>query len=268
MERNLIGEMNMMKESGAKPNFTTSRGGTASTAIPSRSTGTGAARSRPTAGRAGGSGFDRYRAEIEGKAALPGMTKRGLHEFLLDRHAGDEPPVPGYNAFTHYLRTRGIAVGAGSPEAHPPLRDRARRAAPVRLEGGRRDARPLGRRVPLQRVLRDARVLEAPPVPQVADQDPGRPAGLHVRRRGEARGRPRRVAHRQHVRDRRGRRGRQAGARPARRALLPRGRLPHRALRAEDAPDQGQGGEREPLPLEAPRLRGGTSTAGRASTRL
>lgn len=65
------------------------------------------------------SGFDRYRTEIDGKAALPGMTKKALHELLLERHAGDEPPVPGYNAFTHYLRTRGILVGAGAPEAHP-----------------------------------------------------------------------------------------------------------------------------------------------------
>ena len=119
MERNLIGEMNMMKESGAKPNFTdiARRYGVDRHTVAKYWNGGGP---QPPDGREGrGSGFDRYRAEIEGKAALPGMTKRGLHEFLLDRHAGDEPPVPGYNAFTHYLRTRGIAVGAGSPEAHP-----------------------------------------------------------------------------------------------------------------------------------------------------
>lgn len=75
---------------------------------------------QPPDGREGrASGFDRYRTEIDGKAALPGMTKKALHELLLERHAGDEPPVPGYNAFTHYLRTRGILVGAGAPEAHP-----------------------------------------------------------------------------------------------------------------------------------------------------
>ena len=119
MERNLIGEMNMMKESGAKPNFTdiARRYGVDRHTVAKYWNGGGP---QPPDGREGrGSGFDRYRAEIEGKAALPGMTRRGLHEFLLDRHAGDEPPVPGYNAFTHYLRTRGIAVGAGSPEAHP-----------------------------------------------------------------------------------------------------------------------------------------------------
>ena len=66
------------------------------------------------------SGFDRYRDEIEEKAALPGVTAKGIHELLLERHAGDEPPVPGYNAFTSYLRGRGIAVGrGGAPDAHP-----------------------------------------------------------------------------------------------------------------------------------------------------
>ena len=59
------------------------------------------------------------------------MTRKALHELLLDRHAGDEPPVPGYNAFTHYLRRNGVAVGRGLPEAHPPLRDGAGAPAAV-----------------------------------------------------------------------------------------------------------------------------------------
>lgn len=119
MERNLIGEMNMMKESGAKPNFTdlARRYGVDRHTVARYWNGGGP---QPPDGREGrASGFDRYRTEIEGKAALPGMTKKALHELLLDRHAGDEPPVPGYNALTHYLRTRGILVGAGAPEAHP-----------------------------------------------------------------------------------------------------------------------------------------------------
>ncbi len=77
MERNLIGEMNMMNGGGPQP-------------------------ADAREGRQ--SGFDRYRAEIEEKAAMPGMTKKALHELLLHRHGGDEPPVPGYNAYTHYLR--------------------------------------------------------------------------------------------------------------------------------------------------------------------
>lgn len=50
---------------------------------------------------------------------MPGMTKKALHEPPPRRHGGDEPPVPGYNAFTHYLRGNGISPGAGLPEAHP-----------------------------------------------------------------------------------------------------------------------------------------------------
>ena len=89
MERNLIGEMNMLKESGIKPNFTdiARRYGVDRHTVARYWNGGG---QQPPDGRAGrASGFDRYRAEIEGKAALPGMTKKALHELLLDRHAGD-----------------------------------------------------------------------------------------------------------------------------------------------------------------------------------
>lgn len=49
----------------------------------------------PEDGRHGrASGFDRYLDEIEEKAALPGVTAKGIHELLLERHAGDEPSVP------------------------------------------------------------------------------------------------------------------------------------------------------------------------------
>jgi hypothetical protein len=66
------------------------------------------------------SGFDRHRDEIEGKAALPGVTAKGIHEPLLERHAGDGPPAPGRDAFTSCLGGRGMAVGrGGAPDAHP-----------------------------------------------------------------------------------------------------------------------------------------------------
>lgn len=119
MEGNLIGELNMMKEAGAKPNFSdiARRYGVDRHTVAKYWNGGGP---QPPDGREWrGSGFDRYREEIEAKAQLPGVTAKGIHELLLDRHAGDEPPVPGYNAFTHYLRTRGISPGAGAPEAHP-----------------------------------------------------------------------------------------------------------------------------------------------------
>ncbi len=52
------------------------------------------------------------------KAALPGVTKKAVHEYLLHR-AGD-PALPGYNAFTHYCRTRDIVFGGpDGPEPHP-----------------------------------------------------------------------------------------------------------------------------------------------------
>lgn len=65
------------------------------------------------------SAFDAHMDEIEEKAALPGVTKKGIHEFLLHRHPDEG--LPGYNAFTQFTRTRGIAVGSGggAPEAHP-----------------------------------------------------------------------------------------------------------------------------------------------------
>ena len=64
------------------------------------------------------SGFDEFRDEIERKAELPGVTKKAIHEFLLDRHEGSA--IPGYNAFTQYCRTHGIeCASAAEPEAHP-----------------------------------------------------------------------------------------------------------------------------------------------------
>ncbi|MCH3947236.1 MAG: IS21 family transposase [Olsenella sp.] len=69
-------------------------------------------------GRPGG--FDRHRDGVEGKAALPGVTARGIHEPLLERRAGDGPPVPGRDAFASCLGGRGMAVGrGGAPDARP-----------------------------------------------------------------------------------------------------------------------------------------------------
>ncbi len=64
------------------------------------------------------SGFDEFREVIEQKAALPGVTKKAIHEFLLDRYPQAE--LPGYNALTQYCRTRGIECAtAGAPDPHP-----------------------------------------------------------------------------------------------------------------------------------------------------
>jgi len=120
MERNLIGELNIMKEAGIRPNFSEvgRRYGVDRHTVAKYWNGGGG---QPADGRSGReSGFDAYRGEIEARAQMPGVTAKGIHEWLLDRHAGAEPPLPGYNALTHWLRTRGVEVGVASDaEAHP-----------------------------------------------------------------------------------------------------------------------------------------------------
>lgn len=65
-----------------------------------------------------GSAFDEFRDVIEQKAALPGVTKKAIHEFLLDRHPG--AGLPKYGSFTKYCRTHGIECASEpEPEAHP-----------------------------------------------------------------------------------------------------------------------------------------------------
>lgn len=63
------------------------------------------------------SAFERVRDIAAEKAALPGMTKRAVYEFLLHMH--NDPPLPGYGAFTAWCRRTGLAFGAAAPEAHP-----------------------------------------------------------------------------------------------------------------------------------------------------
>ncbi len=63
---------------------------------------------------------DRHREDIEAKAQLPGATKRGIYEYLLDRcYAGEEPPA--YNTLTKWMRRNGIECGRPpeGPEPHP-----------------------------------------------------------------------------------------------------------------------------------------------------
>jgi len=118
VERNMIGELNMYKEAGIKPNFSdiARRYGkdrhTVSAYWRAEGCDKGDGRSeRP-------SGFEAHRAEIEEKAALPGVTKKGIHEFLLHRYPGEG--LPGYNALTHFMRSNGIVIGPpGGPEPHP-----------------------------------------------------------------------------------------------------------------------------------------------------
>lgn len=100
-ERNIMGELNMYRQLGLKPNFS--------------EIGRRYGLDRHTVARywnEGGdvddgrcnrpSGFDAHRTLIAEKAAMPGATKKAVHEYLL--HQCGERRMPGYNAFTHYCR--------------------------------------------------------------------------------------------------------------------------------------------------------------------
>ncbi len=147
------------------------------------------------------------------QAQLPGVTKKGIHEWLLHRYPGEN--LAGYNAFTRFMRKNGIAVGLRRPGAAPALRDAARAAAAVRLEGVRQDGQPRRRAVRVQRVRGDAGPFPQARVHPVEDQDDRRPGQVHVRHDREARRRAARVGHGQHVRpgDDQGRKAPQGPAR-------------------------------------------------------
>lgn len=114
----MIGELNMYRESGIKPNFSdiARRYGRDRHTVASYWNADGC---EPPDGRRDRQGsFDPHLDEIEAKAALPGVTKRGIHEYLLHRYPDEG--LAGYNALTQFMRKRGIEVGAaGRTEPHP-----------------------------------------------------------------------------------------------------------------------------------------------------
>ena len=117
-EKNLIGELDMYREAGIKPNFSdiAKRYGKDRHTVASYWRAEGG---RPRDGRGDRAGsFDAHIEEVAAKAQLPGVTKKGIHEWLLHRYPGES--LAGYNAFTQFMRKNGIAVGAsGGPEPHP-----------------------------------------------------------------------------------------------------------------------------------------------------
>lgn len=116
-ERNVMGELNIYRQLGLKPNYSeiARRYGMDRHTVAKYWQDGGDiddGRCRRS------SGFDRFRDVIEEKALLPGITKKAVHEFLLDRHGGEA--VPGYNAFTHFCRKNEIAFAdPASAEPHP-----------------------------------------------------------------------------------------------------------------------------------------------------
>ena len=117
MERNVMGELNMYRQLGLKPNFTQigrKYGLHRQTVAKYWRRGEEVEDRR----RDKESAFDEFRDVIERKAAMPGVTKKAIHEFLLDRHP--DAALPKYGAFTKYCRERGIeCASASEPEAHP-----------------------------------------------------------------------------------------------------------------------------------------------------
>lgn len=112
-----MGELNMYRQLGIKPNFTQigRKYGLHRQTVAKRWAEGEEIEDRR---RDRGSAFDEFRDVIERKAATPGVTKKAIHEFLLDRHP--EAALPKYGAFTKYCREQGIeCASAFEPEAHP-----------------------------------------------------------------------------------------------------------------------------------------------------
>ena len=116
MERNVMGELNVYRESGAKPNFSEiarRHGMDRHTVAKYWREGEAAVDGRS----ARGSAFDPLEEEIRAKAQLPGMTKMAVYAFLRE---GRGEGLPGYGAFTAWCRARDVPFGGGGGrEPHP-----------------------------------------------------------------------------------------------------------------------------------------------------
>ena len=116
MERNVMGELNVYRGSGAKPNFSEiarRHGMDRHTVAKYWREGESAADGRS----ARGSAFDPLEEVIRAKAQLPGMTKMAVYAFLRE---GRGEGLPGYGAFTAWCRARDVPFGgAGGRDPHP-----------------------------------------------------------------------------------------------------------------------------------------------------
>ena len=100
MERNVMGELNVYRGSGAKPNFSEiarRHGMDRHTVAKYWRDGESAVDGRS----ARGSAFDPLEEVIRSKAQLPGMTKMAVYAFLRE---GRGEGLPGYGAFTAWCR--------------------------------------------------------------------------------------------------------------------------------------------------------------------
>lgn len=112
-----MGELNMYRQSGTKPNFTQigkRYGMDRHTVAKYWRRGEEVEDRR----RSRASGFDPFLEAIEQKAAMPGATKKAVHEYLL--HKNPDAGLPKYNAFVAFCAKRDIAFQPQEgPEPHP-----------------------------------------------------------------------------------------------------------------------------------------------------
>ncbi len=117
-EKNLIGELDMYREAGIKPNFSdiAKRYGKDRHTVASYWRAEGG---RPRDGRADRAGsFDAHIEEVAAKAQLPGVTKKGIHEWLLHRYPGRTWPAT--------TPSPGSCARTASPSGPPAARSRTR----------------------------------------------------------------------------------------------------------------------------------------------
>ena len=160
MERNVMGELSMHRAAGTKPNFSdiARRPGLDRHTVAKYWREGGEVEDRRSDRE---SAFERVRPIVEAKAVLPGATKKGVHEMLLHLH--NDPPLPGYGAFTAWLPQAGGRLRCPVAGGAPALRDAAGPPAAVRLEGGRQARRRERRGLRVQRVVGHARALPQAP---------------------------------------------------------------------------------------------------------
>ena len=114
-----MGELNVYRGSGAKPNFSEiarRHGMDRHTVAKYWREGEAAVDGRS----ARGSAFDPLEEEIRAKAQLPGMTKMAVYAFLRE---GRGEGLPGYGAFTAWSGRATCPSGRGRPRAAPAVRD-------------------------------------------------------------------------------------------------------------------------------------------------
>ena len=118
MERNVMGELDMYRQAGTTPNFSDVArryGMDRHTVAKLWRNGSDVSDGRSEKP----SGFDVYREVIAQKAGLPGVTKKAIHEYLVDRYG--EEKVPKYPTLTEYMRKHQIACGTPPESESAPV---------------------------------------------------------------------------------------------------------------------------------------------------